>query len=138
MLRDDHIIKSLQFHYFLIGYRTIDSKCTEKGSLTFCQQCLHSDQCKKPYWCCPMSRLCIKKACSDCRDHEWAKCWPFCRDSMNPQDCTCKNSKFPSNPFTHEPTFCKQNGCFVTKRGLYLKGEGSLRDPSPPSKLPSK
>ena len=95
-MKDSSIIKLLKFHYISSGYRNLNLECTTKGSLTFCQKCQHSDQCKKPYWCCPMSRLCIKKACSDCRDHEWAKCWPFCRDSMNPKDCTCKNTKFPS------------------------------------------
>ena len=96
MLKAGSIINSLQFKYISSGYRNLNLECTKKGSLTFCQKCQNSDQCKKPYWCCPMSRLCIKKACSDCRDHEWAKCWPFCRDSMNPQDCTCKNKNFPS------------------------------------------
>ena len=91
-------VHPITFHTFLVsGLQNLGSKCIKKGSLSICKKCQHSDQCEKPLRCCPVSRLCVKNSCSDCKDHEWATCRPLCRDSIDPQDCTCRHSDFPEN-----------------------------------------
>ena len=77
----------------------VEEKCTEKGSLSICERCQHSDQCEKPLICCPKAKICIK-SCSDvqgtCKGHETANCQPVCVDTMNQEKCTCKHSDFPT------------------------------------------
>ena len=80
----------------IAGFRKLEAKCVKKHSLKFCKRCKHSNQCEKPLKCCPISRLCIKRSCSDCKGHEKAVCKPMCTDDMDPNDCTCKHRDFPN------------------------------------------
>ena len=89
--------------FFLIGssqgHRTLGSTCIKEYSTEKCQRCLHSNQCKKPFMCCPISRLCIEQSCKDCLGQydRWAKCSPPCHDKKDPKNCTCNNENFPNN-----------------------------------------
>ena len=85
----------IRLQFYNLGFRKLGTKCVKKHSLKFCKRCQHSNQCEKPLKCCPISRLCIKRGCSDCKRHEKAVCKPMCTDSMDPNDCTCKHRDFP-------------------------------------------
>ena len=72
-------------------------ECVPAKSVEICEKCQNTMQCKAPFKCCPITKLCVLNCNTDCKDAEKAICHPPCKDDMDPTSCQCLSSKFPFN-----------------------------------------
>ena len=72
-------------------------ECVRAQSLEICEKCQHTNQCKAPYKCCPITKLCVMDCNTKCEGAAKAICHPPCTDQENPKSCQCLSSDFPLN-----------------------------------------
>ena len=72
-----------------------DINCVEQNSLGRCENCLHNNQCKKGYYCCPYMKKCVNSSTQQCSS-PIADCRPMCYDNNDINKCKCSNPDFPN------------------------------------------
>lgn len=72
-----------------------DINCVEQNSLGRCENCLHNNQCKKGYYCCPYMKKCVNSSTQQC-SIPIADCRPMCYDNTDINKCKCSNPDFPN------------------------------------------
>ena len=70
-------------------------ECVRAQSLEICEKCQHTHQCKAPYTCCPITKLCVMDCNTKCEGAAKAICHPPCTDEMKLKSCQCLDSDFP-------------------------------------------
>ena len=93
-------------------YDEAHNRCISRKSVKDCGKCHHSDQCIKPYYCCPYHRKCLLETHADCND-TGAGCSPPCHDDDPQKLCSCTDKDFPNK--WAGPT-CGSNGWVLRRR----------------------